>query len=87
MSARLPYAQARAVECHVFHGDLSSVGNFASETQSFPPTSQYQLQIDRFSRRLLGEPVPSWPIEDALQTAEIGAAILASSRKGIWIDL
>ena len=33
----------------------------------FQPVNQYTLQVERFSRLLLGHDVPSWPIEDALR--------------------
>jgi predicted dehydrogenase len=82
-----PYAQARPVECHLFIGNASSVGNLASETHRFAAANQYQLQVDRFSRCVRGEKVPSWPIEDALQTAEISAAIMASADEGNWVEL
>jgi predicted dehydrogenase len=82
-----PYAQARPVECHLFHGSSSSVGNLATHTRTFAPTNQYQLQIDRFSRLLLAEDVPAWPIEDALLTMEIIAAVMKSADEAKWITL
>ena len=46
--------------------------------------SWYTLQIDRFSRYLRGEPVPHWPIDDALLTLRIIEALFASARSARW---
>jgi hypothetical protein len=46
--------------------------------------NQYTLQTERFSRYLRGEDVPSWPIEDALQTLSIIGALFTSARSGQW---
>lgn len=45
---------------------------------------QSTLQIERFSRRLLGEAVPSGPIEDALNTSRTIEARFESARSGCW---
>jgi predicted dehydrogenase len=82
-----PFAHARPTQCHLFIGDTSSVGNFATEVMTFPAADHYRLQVDRFSRLLLGEDVPHWPIEDALRTAQISAAILDSALAGRWINV
>ena len=50
----------------------------------FEPVNQYALQFERFSRHLLGERVPSWPIEDAATTLSIIEALFASARDGQW---
>lgn len=65
-------------------GNSSSVGSFPSTTYSFEPVNHYQLQIERFSRKLLGQLVPSWPIEDALDTLRTIEALFASARKDGW---
>jgi predicted dehydrogenase len=46
--------------------------------------NQYTLQVDRFSRFLAGEAVPSWPIEDSLRTLSIIEALFASAKSGRW---
>ena len=60
----------------------------------FQPVNQYTLQVERFSRLLLGHDVPSWPIEDApgtLRTIEDAPgtlrtieALFESGRSGGW---
>jgi predicted dehydrogenase len=82
-----PYAHARPSACRIELGDASSVGAFPTESFHFEPVNQYTLQIERFSRRLLGEAVPSWPIEDALNTARTIEALFESARSGCWQDL
>lgn len=79
-----PCAHARPTACHIALGDATSVGYFPSRTYSFEPVNQYTLQIERFSRLLLGENVPHWPIEDALGTLRTLEALFASSRSGGW---
>ena len=51
---------------------------------TFEPVNQYALQIERFSRRLLGEDVPNWPIEDAAVTLRTIEALFESARTGRW---
>jgi predicted dehydrogenase len=82
-----PYAHARPTAAHVFVGDLTSVGSFPTETVSFEPVDHYALQVERFSRLVRGEDVPTWPIEDALVTLETIHALFASARDGGWREL
>lgn len=79
-----PFAQARETVCKIELGDASSVGALPTRVEVFAPANQYALQIDRFSRRLMGEATPRWPIEDALLTLRIIEAIFASARDGAW---
>ena len=79
-----PYAHGRPSPCHVFVGDDTSHGAVATSTYDFEPVNQYTLQVDRFSRYLRGELVPSWPIEDALLTLRIIEALFASAKTGQW---
>jgi predicted dehydrogenase len=82
-----PYAQARPTACHLEVGDSSTVGAFASSSFAFEPVNQYMLQVERFSRKVLGEDVQSWPIEDALSTMRTIDALFASGRSGGWETL
>lgn len=82
-----PYAHARPTECHIDIGDGSGVGSFPTMSLAFPPVNQYTLQIERFSRFLLGERVPSWPIEDALGTARTIEALWSSARTAAWQEV
>jgi predicted dehydrogenase len=79
-----PFAQARPVACRIEIGDQSSVGALPTTVQDFAPANQYALQVERFSRRVLGAPVPTWPIEDALATLRTIEAIFAAARDGSW---
>jgi predicted dehydrogenase len=54
---------------------------------SFEPVNQYTLQVERFSRYLRGEMVPSWPIEDSLLTLRIIEALFESARRTQWQEL
>lgn len=82
-----PFAQARPVACHIEVGDEQSVGAIPTTVHEFPPANQYALQIERFSRRVLGAKVPAWPIEDALATLRTIEAIFASARDGAWQEV
>lgn len=82
-----PYAHARPVACHIEVGDATSVGAFPTASYSFEPVNQYTLQVERFSQLLLGESVPRWPIEDALNTLRTIEALFASARSGGWQTL
>lgn len=79
-----PFAQARPVACRLEMGDATSVGAIPTRTFAFEPVNQYTLQVERFSRFLLGHAVASWPIEDALVTARIIEALFEAARQGGW---
>ena len=79
-----PFAHARPTACRLEVGDTLSVGALPTQTFTFGPANQYALQIERFSRYLLGEAVPSWPIEDALITLRVIEALFESARQGNW---
>ncbi len=82
-----PLAHARPTACHIHLGDATSVGSFETATFSFEPVNQYTQQIERFSRLVRGEPVKSWPIEDALTTMRTITALFESARSGQWQTL
>ncbi len=79
-----PFAHARPTACHIYLGDTTTVGGFPSSTISFEPVNQYARQIERFSRHLRGEPVPTWPIEDAMRTLTILEKLFESAHTGQW---
>ena len=79
-----PFAHGRPTACHVFVGDEGSVGTLPTATHAFEAVNQYTLQFERFSRRLRGEDVPAWPIEDARRTLAIIEALFASALANAW---
>ncbi len=79
-----PYAHARPTPSHVYVGDHTSHGAVETTTYGFEPVNQYTLQVERFSRFLRGDAVPSWPIEDSLLTLRVIEALFASARDGRW---
>jgi predicted dehydrogenase len=82
-----PYAHGRPSPCHVYFGDHTSAGTLQTATYDFAPVNQYTLQVERFSRYLRGEQVPSWPIEDSLTTLRIIEALFESAKSGQWESL
>jgi predicted dehydrogenase len=82
-----PFAQARPIACRIELGDEQSVGAVPTTVHEFPPANQYALQIERFSRRVLGANVPAWPIEGALATLRTIEAVFASARECAWRDV
>jgi predicted dehydrogenase len=82
-----PFAQAKPVGCCIEIGDGGSVGGLPTRTLAFEPVNQYALQVERFSRYLLGEPVRHWPIEEAWGTLRTIEALFESAHSGTWISL
>lgn len=82
-----PLAQAVPHECHVLVGDATSIGGFETTSISFGPVNQYTLQSERFSRYLIGDDVPVWPIETAATTLSIINAVFTSATTGQWQEL
>ena len=68
-------------------GDSTSVGCLPTTVLTFEPVDQYALQIERFARRLRGEDVPAWPIEDARVTLTMIEALFESARSGRWEEI
>ncbi len=81
------FAHARPTACQIELGDSSSAGAFPTATYSFEPVNHYLLQVERFSRLLLGQSAQSWPIEDALDTLRTIEALFASARQNCWQTL
>jgi predicted dehydrogenase len=82
-----PFAQARPIACFIEVGHEQSVGGVPTIVHEFPPANQYALQVERFSRRVLGASVPAWPIEDALATLRTIEATFASARDRTWKEV
>ena len=78
------FAHARPTACSLEVGDAGTVGAFPSATYTFEPANHYLLQVERFSRLLLGQAVPSWPIEDAAHILRTIEALFASAREDRW---
>jgi predicted dehydrogenase len=79
-----PFAHGRPTPCRVFVGDATSHGAVETATYAFDAVNQYTLQIDRFSRYLRGEAVPSFSIDDSARTLGIIEALFASAKSGRW---
>jgi predicted dehydrogenase len=79
-----PFAHGRPSECRVMIGDNGSHGSVPTREWTFAPVNQYVLQTERFSRRVRGDDVPAWPIEDAQRTLRIVEALFRSAANGDW---
>lgn len=82
-----PYSQVRPTACMIEVGDAAGVGAFPTQTFAFAATNQFVLQAERFSRLLLGDELPPWPIEEALDTLQTIEALFASAHAGNWQSL
>jgi predicted dehydrogenase len=82
-----PFAQARPTACRIELGDCNSVGSLPTSTFTYEPVNQYLEQVQRFSRLVLGDDVPTWAIEDSLITMRILESIFESGRCNQWRDV
>ena len=82
-----PYSQVRPVACRLEYGDSSGVGAQPTAVFDFAPVNQFALQAERFSRLLLGDAVPRWPIEQSLDTLRTIESLFTSARSGAWCSL
>lgn len=82
-----PYSQVQPTACCIELGDATGVGAFPTRTLTFEPANQFVLQVERFSRLLLGDPVPTWPIEEAFDTLQTIESLFASARTDTWQSL
>jgi hypothetical protein len=65
----------------------ASDGSTSGISGASSPVNHYLLQVERFSRLLLGLQVSSWPIEDAANTLRTIEALFASARQDGWQTL
>ena len=82
-----PYSQVQPTPCSIEIGESSSVGASPTHSLSFAPANQFALQAERFSRRILGDAVARWPIEEAQDTLRTIEALFESARGGRWQSL
>jgi predicted dehydrogenase len=82
-----PYSQVRPTSCTIELGDATGVGAFPTSTFTFDARNQFMLQAERFSRLLLGDKVPGWPIEESLDTLRTIEGLFESARTGTWQSL
>jgi predicted dehydrogenase len=75
------------VGCRIDVGDTTSVGDHPTSSYTFEPADHYLLQAERFSRFVLGDAVPSWPLENARDIARTIEALFESARSGGWCAL
>ncbi|MBV8565475.1 MAG: Gfo/Idh/MocA family oxidoreductase [Methylobacteriaceae bacterium] len=80
----VPFNAPHDRPCRIFidrEGDRFGSGVAAEE---MPTCDQYTLQGDAFSRIVLGEEEPEYPIEDAVMNMRIIDAFFRSARNGSW---
>ena len=87
LRSTFPYAQARPVSCSVEIGDKTSVGALHTDVHKFEPLNQYALQVERFSKLVLGEGVRHWPIEDSIVTLRVIEALFTAARERRPVDV
>src|SRR5947209_2697226 len=63
--------------------NIPPVGGGA-KVEEFPVCDQYTLQGDAFSRAVLGEAPPEFPIEDAVRNMKVIDAVFRSAERRTW---
>ncbi len=56
-------------------------------TETLPPSDQYQLQGEAFSRAVRGEIALPYGVEDAIANMRVIDALFRSERSGRWEDV
>jgi len=67
--------------------DCTSVEGTGIVTETLPPSDQYQLQGEAFSRAVRGEIALPYGIEDAIANMRVIDALFRSERSGRWEDV
>jgi predicted dehydrogenase len=84
MRANFPLSHSTASPCSIFIGGPSALGGLHTREEQFPAVNQYQLQAERFSRLVLGENVPAWPIENGVNNMKVIDALFRSGQSRTW---
>jgi len=81
----VPFAHPPTLAARLVIGiDNEPPGTEAAEVLTLEPVNQYLLQGERFSRRVRGEEVPAWPLENAVANMRIIDALYRSGESGQW---
>jgi predicted dehydrogenase len=82
LELEIPFNAPQDGPCKVWHATPAG----AFET-TFDRVDQYTLQAEAFSRAVLEDaPVPT-PLSDAVANARVLDAIVASAKRGAWVDV
>jgi predicted dehydrogenase len=55
--------------------------------ETLPAADQYRLMVEAFSRRVRGEPAPSWGVDDAIAQMRVIDALWRSEHSARWEDV
>ena len=84
MRANFPLSHSTASPCSVFLGTAGALGGLHTKEVPFPVVNQYQLQAERFSRLVRGEPAKAWPIENGVNNMKVIDALFRSGKSQRW---
>ena len=81
----VPFAHPDTLSARIAFGTNTAPGTEATEVVRFAPANQYQLQAERFARRIRGKAMRHYPLADAAENLPVLDAIADSARSGEWV--
>ncbi|MCL4763627.1 MAG: gfo/Idh/MocA family oxidoreductase, partial [Burkholderiales bacterium] len=79
---RIPVNAPQGAATTIAIDDGSSLEGAGIRTETIPPSDQYELQGEAFSRAVRGEIVLPWDVEDAIRGMRVVDALFRSERSG-----
>jgi predicted dehydrogenase len=84
---RIPVNAPQGETTRISIDDCTSLEGTGIVTETLPPSDQYQLQAEAFSRAVRGEITLAYGIEDAIANMRVIDALFRSERSGRWEDI
>jgi predicted dehydrogenase len=80
----IPVNAPQGAATHILVDDCRSLDGAGIAVEELPPSDQYQLQGEAFSRAVRGEAALPWTVEDAIANMRVIDALFRSERSGAW---
>ena len=87
LEVQIPFNAPPGRTARILVDDGSDLGGSGIAVEEIAPCDQYTLQGDEFSRVVLGEKAPDWPLEDAVANMRVIDAMFRSVETGCWEPL
>lgn len=81
---QIPFNAPQGEATRIFVDSGASLGDQSARTIEFPPSDQYQLQGEAFSRAIRGGAPLAYGIDDAVMNMRILDALYRAGQTGLW---
>jgi predicted dehydrogenase len=84
IEVQIPFNAPQGGAMRISIDDGQALDGSTIVVEALPAADQYRLQAEAFSRRVRGQDVPSWGLDDAIAQSRVIDALWRSERSGRW---